>query len=319
MSFCSGRSAQILLGALILGLVATGAWIGWRRTELHRAERNLFQHSRVLDAFRDETPLPSPQNVERTNQVVETLTAEAFDLRRQILGDAVENVSVQDSTVERTDLFFELARFVDQMRHRCGELGITLRESEYFGFASYAEAGPEKEFVRSVARQRRVVEGLLGELFQAKPSRFDGLRRERPMSSAQGEKSAEKRPIAIASQSREGAPSDYFTLDSAMSLRRSGNVDTLAFRLSFAGETSVLRTFLNRLAGAQEPWWVRQVEVMVDPASERSSLAPSRPAGPAAEGDEQAEPAIDRGISLFVVTVERIEKIGPRRAMSSHE
>lgn len=319
MSLCSGRCVQVLLGTVILGLVATGGWIGWRRNQLHRAERALLQQSRVLDAFRDETPLPSLRNVERTNQVVETLSAEVVDLRRQILGDTVERVSDKEAPEERTDLFFELARFVDQMRHRCGELGISLRESEYFGFASYAEAGPEKEFVRSVARQRRAVETLLGELFHARPARFDGLRRERPFSQMPEEKGAARRPELPASQGREGSPADFFTLDSAMSLRRSGNVDTLAFRLSFAGETSVLRTFLNRLAGAEEPWWVRQVEVTTDPASDRASLAPSTPLEPSVWRDERAEPAIDRRISLFVVTVERIEKIGPRSLGSADE
>ncbi|HRE83098.1 MAG TPA: Amuc_1100 family pilus-like protein [Opitutaceae bacterium] len=251
--------------------------------------------------------------------MIETLTAEAVDLRAQILGGETESTAVQQAPVERTDLFFELARFVDQMRHRCGELGISFRESEYFGFASYAEAGPEKEFVKSVARQRRAVEGLLGELFHAKPVRFEGLRRERPVSVAQQEKSPDKRTVLPTSTSRDGSAVDFFTLDSAMSLRKSGNVDTLAFRLSFAGETSVLRTFLNRLAGAEEPWWVRQVEVATDPASDRASLAPTIPLEPVAPGDKQAEPAIDRGISLFVVTVERIEKIGPRSPSSPNE
>ncbi|HRE83097.1 MAG TPA: hypothetical protein PLN52_18780 [Opitutaceae bacterium] len=61
MSLCSGRSAQVFLGVIILGLVGAAGWIGWRRSELHRAEQALRQHSRVLDAFRDETPLPSAE------------------------------------------------------------------------------------------------------------------------------------------------------------------------------------------------------------------------------------------------------------------
>jgi len=177
----------------------------------------------------------------------------------------------------RADAFFALARFVEQERRRAVDAGVRCREEERFGFAAYAQAGPDPEVIPFVHRQRRGAQPLLDAVWFARPARFDGLEREPPsrtMPADEGE-----RTIA-----------DYFEPDPGLRLAGAGS---LAFRGTFSGQTAALRAFLNRLADVSPGTIVRLVEV-----------EPVRDPEAARDGDA---PVVEAGFSRFVVTVEWVE------------
>jgi hypothetical protein len=124
--------------------------------------------------------------------------------------------------------------------------GVVVKPDEYFGFETYAREGPIFPSAEKVREQSRVGEMVLGCLFQAKPERLLGVKRERVEPSAVG---------------GNHQVTDYFALAPGLSLRRPDEIETVALRLEFRGETPVLRDFLNALARAPELLVVRSVEV----------------------------------------------------------
>lgn len=316
-SVIRGLSTQIvwiLAGSFVAAFAAGGYWWFRQETRWEASRQTVALKTRMLEAFRDEVPAPTQENAVKIDEVLNQVSVLAHGLRSDVLGtSATRGLALMSPLpAQRSDTFFDLARFVDSMRRRCEELGISVKEKEYFGFSLYANSGPEDDLIDGVVRQRDAAEGLLTELFQARPLRFESLRREQPVfRSVDATKAKETRTEAWG-RGREvpGTNSDFFALDPEMSLRKSGKVDTLAFRLSFVGETSVLRSFLNRLAGSHEPWWVRQIEVTREGAAS-PDVAIARKEEITAGELAGRLPAIEQGFSLFVVTVERIEALIP--------
>lgn len=217
----------------------------------------------------------------------------------------------------RTDAFFDIASFVDRMRAAAEEAQIQISEDERFGFTIYTNEGPDPELIRPVYRQRRIVEYLLGNLFPARPRALISVQREDPANLLHlGEIDAPppQPPAPRAGDGRDVVHDDYFVIDPQVSARTPGYVDTMAFKIVFAGQTSALRGFLNSLAAPEIPLVVRSVEVDRNEVQEerqvvrgrrgsRDNSSAQRAAVQTAEESPNV-PIVAENISRFTVTVE---------------
>jgi hypothetical protein len=244
----------------------------------------------------------------------------------------------------RTDAYFDLATFVEKTRGLARQHGVDLRpEASHFGFAAHANEAPDVERLAAVFHQRQIAQYLVEALLEAHPRALLSVKREWPLT----KKEREERDAAAAAVAAGTAPAesatapagegpDYFALDSRVSVRAPGFLDSTAFRLSFVGQTSSLRSFLNRLASFELPVLVREVEVepataeettVTPPPAEETAVAdspaslvltldaPARPPAPVAKKLPARAPAtapiVAKPFSRFTVIVEYIELVPP--------
>jgi hypothetical protein len=300
---------KIPLFAATLGLIALIAlgegWCLFERVQASRkAQVKLEQKRREFRSVSAIEPAPTAENataieadLARTTHALEIMQA---GLRGR--GPTAESLRTAVVPERRPDAYFDIATFVEKMRERAQRAGVALRPDARFGFAEYTNVGPELELIPAVFRERLIAQYLLEALFDAHPRQLVAMQRERPLTKA------ERAAAANASTSRSGgadagAP-DYVEIDPRVSARVPGFVDATAFRLTFVGQTGVLRALLNKLAGFELPLVVRSVEVeSAGPTVDGSS------SGPSAAG--AIEPLIRRTFSRFTVTVEFIDLAEP--------
>jgi hypothetical protein len=167
---------------------------------------------------------------------------------------------------------------MEKMREQAEKNGVEVRpEAARFGFAKYANEGPETDRIEPVFRQRQIAEYLLESLFEAKPRALFAVKRERTQTKAEREARAAAEAAGtpaeeIPADSDSESP-DYFVVDPRVSARVKGYLDTMPFRFVFTGQTATLRNFLNRLAAFELPVLVREVEVDSATAEEAASSA----------------------------------------------
>lgn len=304
----------VFLFTLVLLGIGAEAWFlaGGRRQE-RELETQLMQKIAEIERLQRHKPGPTDENLRRVRddfaQNVEVLDTMLRALN--VVGpDELEYF--KGEPVGRTEAFFDIAQWVDATRANGMAAGVLMRPDERFGFSAYVNEGPDPELIRSVYRQRRIVEYLLAALFPARPRTLVSVQREDPRTvgkssestPARGAPAAPPRPAPAGSDT--GAGSEIFTIDPQVSARTPGYVDTMAFRITFTGQTSSLRGFMNALAVPEIPLVVRSVEV--EPL--RGDTGGATPASRA--NREPAQASTNRAIvadneSRFVVTIELFE------------
>ena len=303
--------------ALVLLAIAAEVWyvIVLRREE-RVLERDLNQKIAEIERLQRQRPGPTDENLRRARQDIaqnaEVLTGMLGSLN---VGGPDELEYFRGEPSGRTEAFFDIAQFVDAMRANAAKSGVIVRPDERFGFSAYTHEGPEPELIRPVYRQRRIVEYLLTALLPARPRTLVSVQREDPATIARDDRKAAapaapvaQRPGPAAGASGGAGPSsEIFTIDPQVSARTPGYVDTMAFRLTFTGQTASLRGFMNALAIPEIPLVVRSVEVEPLHAEAARSARDTRTAR-----DPQAATPSDHAIvadneSRFVVTIELFE------------
>jgi len=287
-------------GALIAlaVLVAGESWCVCERVGAARkAQVKLEQKRRKLRAVAAIEPAPTAEiaaqieaDLARTNRAVAATRAE---LKGR--GPAAEVLEKTPAPARRPEAFFDIAAFVEKMRDQARRAGVAIKADERFGFAEYANTGPEPELIPAVFRERLVAEHLLEALFAARPRQLLAVQRERPR------EKTERTPAGGAAYLSAGAAPDFFEIDPRVTARVPGFVEATAFRVSFIGQTAVLRALLNKLAGFELPMVVRAVEV--EPAGVAFEERPAAVAG----GVAALAPLVPRSLSRFTVTVEFID------------
>ena len=252
-------------------------------------------------------------------------------------GPAGEKIRAAKVPAARTDSFFDLATYMERMRELAEKNGVEVRaEAAKFGFAQYANEGPETDRIEAVFRQRQIAEHLLEALLTAKPRTLASVKRERPLTKAEREARAAAEaagtPPAEVTVGSVDSP-DFFVIDPRVTARVKGHIDTAPFRLVFTGQTAALRNFITRLAEFDLPVLVREVEVEPVGGEEAAAfLAESaKPAGADASGGAKAPaskaapksaaprqavatPIVPKSLSRFTVTVELLELVPPAAA-----
>ena len=277
----------LLLGLLGLALLGGGWWCLLARGECLQTQGQLAAKQRALDSLRRQWSGAASNTLGQTAAEL----ARAEETRRTLRAALGGEVSVDGREGEwkmpasRTEAFFELSELVGEFRERARVLGVTIRPGECFGFATYAQTGPEPELLPAVHRQRVVMRHLLAALLESRPTGIMAVQRERPHG----------RPEAEPSAGHGAGTGDFFEMDAARSTATPGIADVIALRVRFSGFTPVLREFLIRLQQDSLLLVVRSVEA--EPVTK-----------PVLDGAESSatRPMFGPQVMQFTVTIEHV-------------
>lgn len=310
-----------LIGLLGLSVAAAGWGIYDRHSAADKAAAQLTQKRGELSVLQAVKPIPSEASKAAVEADLRRTEAALATMRDELKGrgPVAENLRKAVVPSEPTDVFFNLETFVEKMRQKAQTLEVKVKPDERFGFYTYDRAGPDRDLIPKVFRQRLVAEYLVDALLEARPSELLMLQRERPLTKAEQDAVAagQPRPVAASTTTQGGA--DFFEIDPRISARVPGFVGATAFRLTFVSETAALRTLLNKLATFELPLVVRGVEVEPMAKSAAAAQAPQAntlssifgtvtPAASAAE-PVKPKPLVDKVLSKFTVTVELIDLV----------
>jgi hypothetical protein len=213
--------------------------------------------------------------------------------QRELMGAAPDALVLDPEPLDRAAAYFELVRATDALVAAAQAASVRLLPGEMFGWASYAQVGPERDLIPEVHRQRRVIDRVVRLLLGAEPRGLAGVQRERPRGS-----NTDAAPTT-------GVAADIFVPDPRWRISDGRRVSSTFVRVNFEGDTHVLRRFLHALASSVPPLLVRSLDVEPVPSETGGELGPSDAAGPAA-----VAPAWSR----FGVTIEALERLAPGTA-----
>ena len=318
------RSHPVFSALMIIALVIINAEI-WLVLTTQTQERGLAEEVPIrlaeIERLQRQKPAPNDENVRSVrDDFVQNAVVLSSMLRALNVAGPDELQYFQGEPTKSTDAYFDIAQFVERMQQLATDAGVSLRNDERFGFATYANVGPEPDFIRPVYRQRRIVEYLLRALFSARPRSLLSVQREVPRPVAvSGAPPDRQSPRPASDASAPPGNGDYFAIDSQVSARTPEYVDTMPFRITFAGQTAALRGFMNALAAPEIPLVMRSVEVEPVPAEPERPGGPGSRAGPPAslfgrtvatparEALQGSVPIVSENDSRFTVTVELFE------------
>jgi len=284
-----------VLGALVTIISAETVLVCVQGRIASIAQQKLRRVTTELRGLKAAVPSLEPNStVQLDRELIETLS-ELENLTNSIVdGNQAEAMRTPAVAVQPTDVFFEIASFLERMHEYADRCAVEIKTQEHFGFGSYAQTLPDLSEMKTVLRDRFSAELLLEALFEARPHSLLTFQRERP-------------PVDL-NQSRQltpakvsGSRTDYFEWDSRRSVRLAHSFKTSAMRVAFVGETACLRVLLNALAQPGTPLFVREVSVEPLP---RSTVSRDR-TGETTVADPI--PLISRNRSRFTITVEVVQ------------
>lgn len=301
--FAVGLTVCALLALAELGLT-------YERWDASReAVKNLAQRKADLGGMATLSPPPTRDIAKVIEADLAKAQAALASMQTELKGrgPAAERLRTAKVPAARTDAFFDLATFVERTRELAKKHDVEIRpEAARFGFAAYANVGPDEKHIDPVFRQRLVAQFLVESLLEAKPRTLLTVKRERTVTKEErdarnaalqrGEPPPEPAPDAIV----EDSP-DYFVVDPRVTARVGGYIDTTGFQFVFVGQTAALRNFLNKLAAFELPVLVREVEVDI-PSGEELAVAPATDDAAAAAGEGSAAPAAAPSVVLTPAT-----------------
>jgi hypothetical protein len=337
--FATALSICALIALAEIGLIYE------RFMATRKAAKTLAQRKADLETMKAFTPPPSREIATAIEADLAKAQAALASMQSELKGKAavVEKLRAAKVPAARTDAYFDIATYVERMRELAKKNEVDVRpEAARFGYAVYANEGPELERIEAIFRQRQVAQYLMEGLLEARPRNILAVKRTRPKTKA--EREAHEAALANGQTPEpdvaEDGP-DYFAIDSRASARVPGFVDTMPFRFVFTGQTAALRTFLNRLAAFDLPVLVREVEVETATGEEIAATAPTEEAAPTEQPAQPeasivlstetppnaaksatppaaraprgptATPIVSKTFSKFTVTVEYVELVAP--------
>jgi hypothetical protein len=253
-----------LLGLLLAADLGIAAWLPWEHRNCRLAQRSLAAQMATRAALLRQRPAPTAGNLAALAADLEKLRAERHSARLSWNGGDAEVAPGAASLATRTAVHFERLEFTEHLRQLARQAGVAIRTDEQFGLDTDSPEGADIGGLARLREEQREIGALLPVLFAAGPRALVGVEL--------GDSPA-REPEA------NGFPSGFVT--------------RIRERLTFTGQTLVLRRFLNALAGGPHPWVVRQVEV-----------APAEETAPG--GATAPDWVVAHNLSRFVVTVETI-------------
>jgi hypothetical protein len=278
------------LGVLLLAELG-GVW--HRRAVAVEAVRR----HQAVEVRRQELP-PAVRGVLTDQRPALELSRRAGELwleqtQRELMGAAPDPLLLGPEPLDRAAAYFELVRATDALVAAAQAASVRLLPGEMFGWASYAQGGPERDLIPEVHRQRRVIDRVVRLLFATEPRSLTGVQRERPRGSSND------------AAATTGVAADFFVPDPRWRILDDRRVSSTLVRVNFEGDTQVLRRFLHALASSVPPLLVRALDVEPVPWETGGELGPTDAAGPTA-----VAPAWSR----FAVTIEALERLAPGTA-----
>ncbi|WP_052361320.1 Amuc_1100 family pilus-like protein [Geminisphaera colitermitum] len=322
------------LAVLFLAAAGAATLLVTLRSTNATSQEQIKQREDTLQGFARKNPFPSQENARLVEEDLQRMTQLLATYQQELRGrgSAAGKILTAIPPATSTEAYFQFAQFVETMRVAAQTAGVAIPPGFRFGFASYNTNGPEEALIPVVFRQRLITEHLLTTLFAAntteQPIELVGYHRERPVAPSAPGADGAAAPPPPASGSGGGDGGDFFDIDPRISARVPNFVDATAFRLTFVGYTSALRTFLNQLATFEVPVVVRSVEIVPAGAEKPggpgggSPPPPPRPqARPQGFGgifgttteektkENEPQPLVQPGRSRFTITVEFINLV----------
>ena len=320
-------TALLLLCSVVFSILSLLAL--WKKS----GNRDDYDKSqRDLKRLITSKPYPTGGNLEKSKLNLEGLQNALSDHKGKLLAEGVLDL------IPSTTPDYELAvkeriknGYIKSMRDAAIANRVKIKSGEAFGFSDYSGtiASTNNDLLgQALDKQRAILDYIIGELLgSTSPDSSDiteliSIQREQV-------ESAVAPTLTISSE-------DVFFLDSKMSARVEGAIDTHAFRLEFIGYTSGLRNFFNKLAQFRRPVVVRDVRVQRKQSEPELAAIPttvsprnspfgtplfSTPSGrppfgsPVASTEPVEElvqkPIVDKNLSRFIIIVEYIELAEP--------
>ncbi len=319
-----------ILGALILAFVVMLAMNLLNFMSLASAEA---EYSKVEKQYkRVQAKDPADASVKASLENIKEVDATLTTLLREL--SPVSSDIISEAPMKEGYLFVETLRgTINKLRADAAKNNILLNPNECFGYGSYYQKDatpPPNASVEKLWTQSSVLSYIIGKLYASKieavPMQIDLVQREvlpEEASSVQEEKKNTSRfATKRTSTKRKATTQDTFAIDSLVSARVDGSINTVAFKFEFRSKTDVLRNFLNSLKDFDLMLVVRSVEVsagmpIVVPEAEvnegaaHSADDKAKPLSPEELALKQMDktnlPVINDSISKFTVTIEYIE------------
>lgn len=212
----------------------------------------------------------------------------------------------QDLTRASGDIFKELAdnkgyELTEQLRGLVNRWRKTAKSKDIlvdnemdFGYKKYVAPGakaPKDEAVEAIWRQACVMDYINKKLFNCKPQETlaPGEKPKFPMTilAVQREllpeeaepETAQSRRRAARTVRKDDTTGDNFKIESSITARKPGSLNTIAYRFIFTGHTDVLRRFLNQLKDFDAMLVVRSIDVKpADPTLNDTIMMKNNPA-----------------------------------------
>ncbi len=286
----------------MLGAVVASMWMVSKNQQ--RIDELVLEYERksgMIDGYLKSVPSPTKANLEE----LEANYAELYSVFQK--ASSALNLNTYDpdlffgqSPPTRTDAFFEIARYAQEMRNLSENNGIVFDSETRFGFEEYVNVGPEPDRIEVVHKQVKIMNILLRSLLDSGISEFVAIQREPYEKSGPSPRFTEYR-------------SGPFLTDFQSCVPDAEVFESQGFRLVFKGQSISLRNFLNRIVNSTLPFSINTVEVeLIDEEGQkmdRSAIIDNPFFNTELDSSliEAAQvPIISENESLFVVTVEFI-------------
>lgn len=269
---------------IVLFLVFLGQlyFLFQKKGEADAARQQYESQAAAYNSLLNKRPSPMRENVGLVEADLERVKERLVGMRDSLSARADVQDMLANAPVDTTQAYFDIQSFVNNARELAADYGIEVAEGEMFGFSLYRTQGPEPDLIEDVYKQRRVIEYLVERLFEAGPTQLLIVSREDPASDpdeevddpygssfggfgvygpTSGGGGNRPAPGGGAADRDRTRGDELFAMDRQISARIPNILETHAFRLSFEGDTGVLRQFLNDLSMFEMPIVVRSVEV----------------------------------------------------------
>lgn len=168
---------------------------------------------------------------------------------------------------EGYQLVEQLRGMVNKWRRDAKNLGIFVPDDMDFSFKKYVAPNsvpPRVEAIPAIWKQACVLDYIMKKLYMCKSeeSPMVILWVQREVLKEEGVKSTTGRKNVVTRRRKsQSVGGDNFEIDKAITARKEGSLNTLAYRFVFAGHTDVLRRFLNQLKDFDAMLVVRSIDV----------------------------------------------------------
>jgi hypothetical protein len=323
MGFLKKNLTFTIIVIICLLAFGAGAYLAFSESgKIAQAKQKITSAESQLNNMRFADPAPSDENVAASEENVAQLVAELKKIRENL-----ERGARMTTSTDGIGVMAGVQQYISEYRRKAAshtdendiESPITVPQNFGFGFEQYVDnASPlvDEKRIRTLDQQRQILSYLLDRLYSADPESIVSVQRE----------ILEQKTEANGKSGDKGAkPNDKgFNINSAISARVPGAIDTLAFSLTFTGYTNSLRSFLNDLSKFDLPIVVRSIEVKRPTGQKTTTAAPAANNLDAIFGvfggtsDTKSEPVaetkklvISENTSTFTVVLEYIEIVLP--------
>lgn len=235
---------------------------------------------------------PTEQAINASNANIKKLEAHLAFLEKD-LTRASDSIFKELTAKEGYQLVEQLRGFVNSWRKDARKRGIDLSDDMDFGFKKYVAPNadsPKDEAIPALWKQACVLNYINGKLFACKSDKSPMwiLSVQREILPEEGVKENTRKRNIARRRNAESQMGDNFKIDPAITARKAGSLDTIAYKFVFAGHTDVLRRFLNQLKDFDAMLVVRSIDVKPADAAQLEQLKES-PAGDGAAADSASD------------------------------